>query len=153
MWQQTEPLVSSLETQAPGSGLQRSSGRVRGETDPETEPDWVQGIMRSIGGTIKGGIQNITRHPSEVLNPSNLLPTSVYQQGRGTLSPRNLPRLCSADLATREQSDPVRVPIQSSPSVDILQMPSEVQKFVSRWRAEAAGLGELTADGGFLPDW
>jgi len=30
-------------------------------------------------------------------------------------------------------------------------MPSEVQKFVSRWRAEAAGLGELTADEGFYP--
>ena len=42
-WQQTDSLVNPLEAQAPGRGLQRSSDRVGGETDPEAEPDRVKG--------------------------------------------------------------------------------------------------------------
>ena len=42
MWQQTDPLVSLLGGSAPGSVIQRSSGRVREETDPEAEADWAR---------------------------------------------------------------------------------------------------------------
>ena len=60
MWQQTDPLVSPLVSQAPGSDLQRSGGRVRGNR-PGSRTGLGQGIMRSIGGMIRRGFQNITR--------------------------------------------------------------------------------------------
>ena len=75
MWQQTDPLVSPPETQAPGGGLQRSGSSSswvggfvrpgsRSGNRPGSRTGIGQGIMRSIGGTIKRGIQNITRPSS-----------------------------------------------------------------------------------------
>jgi hypothetical protein len=84
MWQQTDPLVSPPEAQAPGGGLQRSNSWVggfarpgsRGGNRPGSRTGLGQGIMRSISGTIKRGIQGITRPPSAQQRP----PSAQSQQ-------------------------------------------------------------------------
>jgi len=68
------------------------------ETDPEAELDWVKGSCAVSAARLQE-LSNITPPPSAqqrppVLSPSNLLPTSIYHQGRGTLFPRKLPWLC-----------------------------------------------------------
>ncbi len=157
MWQQTDPFVSPLEVQAPGSGLQRSNGRVREETDSEAEPDWVKGSCAVSAARLKDGSKTspailVLSNDPQVVSPGNLLPTSAYHQGRGTLCPQNLPPALQTSppdppkasiLKLAPQLDPVRVSIQSSPSVDFAQMPSEVQNLVSGWKAEAAARGEV----------
>ena len=85
MWQQTDPLVSSLGAlrQVVSSSV-AAAGFVRKQT---RKPKQIgQGIMRSIGGTIKRGIKKITAvvvlsADLQVLSPSNLVPTSIYYQG------------------------------------------------------------------------
>ena len=227
MWQQTDPLVSPPEAEAPGGGLQRSTSWVggfvrpgsRSGNRPGSRTGLGQGIMRSIGGTIKRGIQNITRPPSAQQRP----PSAQSQQPiseryippgrRNSISPKppiTLPG--PADLAANwrkgprtspspqhfygrqatiaaqnsqptpspvgiipnmsalragsttpqgsvqpgplqksilkppPQPDPVMVSIESSPSIDMTQMPSDVQNLVSGWKAEAAARGESMED-------
>ncbi len=49
-------------------------------------------------------------------------------------------------LKPAPQPDPEMAFIESSPSIDMSQMPSEVQNLVSGWKAEAAARGERTED-------
>ena len=232
MWQQTDPLVSPPESQAPGGGLQRSGSSSswvggfvrpgsRSGNRPGSRTGIGQGIMRSIGGSIKRGIQNITRPSSAQQGPSAQLSQQSQQSQqpisdryippgrRNSVSPNPPPALAGladlnanwrkgsrttpspqhfygrqATLAAQNsqstpspvgvipnmstlragsttpqgfgppeppkksilkpphQPDPEMVYVETSPSVDMSQMPPEVQHLVSGWKADAAARGE-----------
>ena len=221
MWQQTDPLVSPPEAQAPGGGLQRSNSWVGGFVRPASRGgnrpgSRTGGIMRSIGGSIKRGIQNITRPPSAQQRPPSAQPTAdkyIPPGRRNSISPQPPPAVQGlSDLAANwrkgsrttpspqhfygrqatlaaqnsqstpspvgvipnmsalrtgsttpqgivpsdprmrsilkpaPQPEPEMVFVETSPSVDMSQMPSEVQNLVSGWKAEAAARGERMED-------
>ena len=49
---------------------------------------------RRLKEVSKTSLPLVLSNDLQVLSDSNLFPTSIYHQGRGTLSPRKLPRLC-----------------------------------------------------------
>src|SRR5258706_3230871 len=111
-------------------------------------------MMRSIGGTNKRGTQIIARHPSAQQRPpsaQSIADKRIPPGKRNFISPKPSPGLQTSPpdppetsiLNLTPQLDPVRVSIQSSPSVDMAQMRSEVQNRISGWKTEAAAQGEV----------
>jgi hypothetical protein len=98
MWQQTDPLVSPPETEAPGGGLQRSTSWVggfvrpgsRGGNRPGSRTGLGQGIMRSIGGTIKRGIQGIIlqQRPPSAQSQQPIADKYIPPGKRNSISPK-----------------------------------------------------------------
>ena len=223
IWQQTDPLVSPPDSETPGGGLQRSTSWVselvrtgsRGGNRPGSRTGLGQGIMRSIGGTIKRGIQGITRPPSAQQRPPSAQSQQPYVPPgrRNSISPKPPTALPGpADLAANWRKgsrttpspqhfygrqaaiaaqnsgstpspvgvipnmatlrtgsttpqgfvppvppkksilkpppspDTEPVVVDSSPSIDMSQMPPEVQAQVSGWIANAAARGEPIYD-------
>lgn len=220
MWQQTDPLVSPPEAEAPGGGLQRSNSWVGGFVSRSgsrsgNRTGLGSGIMRSI----KRGIQGITRPPSAQQRPpsaqsqqpiadkyippgkrnsispkpptappgmadlaanwrkgSRTTPSPQHFYGRqATMSAQNshstpspvgvIPNMSAlrggsttpqgfgppdpppkSILKPPPPPDPLMVSVESSPSVDMSQMPPDVQNLVRGWKAEAAARGEPMED-------
>ena len=97
MWQQTDPLVSPLEAQAPG---RVSSVEAAGFVGKHTlklnrigSRDHVQYRWHDQKREPEHHPPSVLSNDLQALSPGKLLPSSIYHQGRRTLSPRNLPAL------------------------------------------------------------
>ena len=82
-----------------------------------------------------------TPSPGVIPNMNALRAGSTTPQGSGPPDPPK-----KSILKPPPQPDPVMVYVDSSPSIDMSQMPSVIQNQVSGWKAEAAARGELMED-------